>query len=252
MVDDAVTFRTKDQVLKDLSKALGFSTESLQANRRGRLSKDQTLQLSLLCIRPTVLTAVFAAAPFLIWTAVTANQQQLSFSAAFPALLADLAHAKCLFETHGKLIAIAMLGSILVSLGVAALMFTRIPVRLYFDLLDGKVEVREGRVTRREEQTNRPNGRDPIEKYFFCLRYLNMRVNLAAYRALEDGSIYVLYLLPRSEVLASIEPRIEGKMAPKEAVKENKNEATEETATEGKVEPAAVNAVPAAENASPQ
>ena len=56
------------------------------------------------------------------------------------------------------------------------------------------MEAREGRVVAREEQINRDNGRDPIEKYFFSLRYLNMPVNLAAYRALEAGSIYIVYL----------------------------------------------------------
>jgi hypothetical protein len=36
-----------------------------------------------------------------------------------------------------------------------------------------------------------------------------MPVNLAAYRALEAGSIYIVYLLPRSELLASIEPKMQ-------------------------------------------
>jgi hypothetical protein len=35
-----------------------------------------------------------------------------------------------------------------------------------------------------------------------------MPVNLAAYRALEPGSIYVVYILPRSELLVSIEPKV--------------------------------------------
>jgi hypothetical protein len=36
-----------------------------------------------------------------------------------------------------------------------------------------------------------------------------MPVNLAAYRAIEPGSIYVVYLLPRSQMLVSIEPKME-------------------------------------------
>jgi hypothetical protein len=85
---------------------------------------------------------------------------------------------------------------------------------LYFDLLDRKVEAREGRVVASEEQINRPNGRDPIEKYFFSLRYLNMPVSLAAYRALEAGSLYIVYLLPRSELLVSIEPKMDDAAVP--------------------------------------
>lgn len=215
MIEDATIYRSKEQVLRDLSKALRFSPETLAANRKGRLSTEQLKQLSIRCIRPAVLTAVFAAAPFLIWTSITAGQQQLSFGAAFPALLTELTHVNDLLEAHGKMVGVTMLASIFISLGIAVCMASRIPLRLYFDLLDGKVEVREGRVVGREEQTNRPNGRDPIEKYFFCLRYLNMRVNLAAYRALENGSIYLVYLLPRSEVLASIEPKMESKAEPK-------------------------------------
>jgi hypothetical protein len=102
-----------------------------------------------------------------------------------------------------------MLGSIVISLALAVIVAFRMPLLLYFDLFDRKVEAREGRVVAREEQINRANGRDPIEKYFFSLRYLNMPVTLAAYRALEAGSVYVVYLLPRSEVLVSIEPKLE-------------------------------------------
>jgi hypothetical protein len=75
--------------------------------------------------------------------------------------------------------------------------------------LERKVIRQEGRVVAREETVNRANGRDPIEKYFFALRYLTMPVNLAAYRALEAGSVYIVYLLPRSETLVSIEPKMD-------------------------------------------
>lgn len=209
MVEDVTTFRNKEQVLRDLSKALHFSPESLEANRKGRLSKDQVKQFAPQCIQPAVLTLVFAVAPFAIWTWITAGRQQLSMGNAFPVLLTELAHVNDLLEAHGKIGGVMMLGSIIVSLALSAVMAFRMPLLLYFDLLDRKVEAREGRVVAREEQINRANGRDPIEKYFFSLRYLNMPVNLAAYRALEAGSVYIVYLLPRSEVLASIEPKLE-------------------------------------------
>lgn len=209
MIEDAVTYRTKDQVLYDLSKALQFSPESLDANRRGRLSKEQVKLLSRQVIRPAILTFLFLTAPFVIWTWITAGRQQLSFANAFPALLTELTHAHDLMEAHGKIGGAMMLGSILLSLAIAAFMAFQVPLALYFDLLDRKVESREGRVTAREETVNRPNGRDPIEKYFFSLRYLNMAVNLAAFRALENGSVYIVYLTHRSEILVSIEPKIE-------------------------------------------
>lgn len=211
MVEDAAIFRTKEQVLIDLSKALGFSPSSLTENRKGRLSNQQLRRLAGRCLKPGLLTMVFAVAPLLVWTSITANVEQLPFTDAFLALLNELAHVNDLFESHGKLGALIMLGSILISLGLAILMAWRFPFLLYLDLLDGKVEMREGRVVAREEQMNRPNGRDPIEKYFFCLRHLTVRVNLAAYRAIENGSIYFVYLLPRSETLVALEPKMEEK-----------------------------------------
>jgi hypothetical protein len=209
VIEDLTTFRSKEQVLHDLSKALQFSPEALEANRKGRLSKDQVKQLAPQFIQPTVLTVVFVVAPFVAWTWITAGRQQLSMGNAFPALLTELTHINDLFEAHGKIGGVTILGSIIVSLALAAVMAFRMPLLLYFDLLDRKVEAREGRVVAREEQINRPSGRDPIEKYFFSLRYLNMPVNLAAYRALEAGSVYIVYLLPRSEVLVSIEPKLD-------------------------------------------
>lgn len=209
MIEDATIYRSKEQVLYDLSKALPFSPESLESNRGGKISKEQKKQFASQFARPAILTLFFALAPFLVWTWITAQRQQIPFGSAFPALLTELAHVNDLLEAHGKIGGAVMIGSILASLAMAVIMASRVPIMLYLDVLDGKVEAREGRVVAREEQINRPNGRDPIEKYFFSLRYLNMPVSLAAYRALEAGSIYILYLLPRSEILASIEPKMD-------------------------------------------
>lgn len=209
MVEDALTYRSKEQVLYDLSKALPFSPESLAANRQGRVSGEQRKLLLPKFLRPALLTAVLAVGPFLLWTWAKSSHDQLPLESAFPALLKELVQVKDLIENHGKMGALAMLGSILIALGLAAFFALRTPFLLYLDLIDGKIEAREGRVVAREETINRPNGRDPIEKYYFSLRYLNMPVSLAAYRALEPGSIYLVYLLPRSETLVSIEPKVE-------------------------------------------
>ena len=209
MIDDATTFRSKEQVFCDLAKALGFSAGSLQANRKGRVSKEQFKKSIQRCVKPAVLAVVFALAPILIWTRSLASSHSLPFGAAMPLLFHELTNVKDLFEAHGKMGGAMMLGSFLICLAITAILVSRFPFALYFDLLDGKVTTAEGRVVAREEQINRPNGRDPIEKYFFSLHHLNMQVNLAAYRAIENGSVYVLYLLPRSEELLSIEPKIE-------------------------------------------
>ncbi len=213
MIDDTTTFRSKERVLQDLSAALQFSPESLSANRQGRVSIQQVKNLGGRCVQPATLALFLGVGPFLIWSWITAGRQQIPFAAAFPVLFSQLLHAKDLFEAYGKIGGGIMLASILIGLGGAAFMASRVSLPLYFDLLDRKVEVSEGRVVAREEQVLRPNGRDPIEKYFFTLRRLKMEVNLAAYRALEDGSTYLLYVLPRSEVLLAIEPKMDDVVA---------------------------------------
>jgi hypothetical protein len=208
VIEDSSTYRSKEQVLLDLSKALHFSPASLEANRKGQLSKEQVKNLAGQCVQPAVLAVVLLLGPIIVWTVIESGRLQLSFDAALPALFAELAHVHDLTEAHGKFGGAIMLGSIVVSLALGAFMALRVPLPLYFDLLDRKVEAREGRVVAREETINRENGRDPIEKYFFSLRYLNMPVNLAAFRALENGSIYIVYLTQRSEMLVSIEPKM--------------------------------------------
>ena len=209
MIEDATVYRTKEQVLYDLSKALRFSPESLEANRTGKLSKEQVKRLSGQVARPALLTFLFATGPFLVWTWITAAQQQLPLASAFAVLLGQLTHMQSLVDAHGSRGAMLVLASVVVSLGLAGFLAFRVPWGLYFDLLEGSVDKQEGRVTAREETLHRANGRDPIEKYFFSLRFLNMPVSLAAYRALENGSVYVVYLTPRSQVLLSIEPRLD-------------------------------------------
>jgi hypothetical protein len=209
VIEDSTSYRSKEQVLLDLSKALHFSPESLEGNRKGRLSKEQAKQLWGRVVKPLVLMFVLAIAPSAIWTSIIAGREQLAYASAFPVLITKLTHVKDLFEAEGKMGGSLMLASILVSLAAAAFLAFQVPWALYFDLLDRKVDTQEGRVIAREETTNRDNGRDPIEKYYFSLRHLNMPVNLAAYRALENGSIYILYLTQRSETLVAIEPKMD-------------------------------------------
>jgi len=209
MIEDATTYRSKEKVLGDLSKALQFSPESLEANRKGQLSKEQAKRLASQCFPPVIFTWLFAVAPFLAWAQILSSRQQIALTAALPVLIHQLTHVNDLFEAQGKMGGVIMLGSIVISVAIAIVMAFRVSLALCADVVDRKVTMQEGRVIAREETINRPNGRDPIEKYFFCLRYLTMPVNLAAYRALEAGSIYVIYLLPRSQLLVSIEPKME-------------------------------------------
>ncbi len=208
-MEDATTFRSKATVLGELSKALQFSPESLEANRKGQLSGEQVKKLAGQYLPPVFFTWLFAVAPFGVWIYITSTRQHLSSLAALPVFMHEITHVNDLFDAEGKMGGVIMFGSILISLAIAIIMAFRVSLAACADILDRKVSVQEGRVIAREETVNRPNGRDPIEKYFFCLRYLTMPVNLAAYRAIEPGSIYLVYLLPRSQLLVAIEPKME-------------------------------------------
>src|SRR5260370_32027831 len=69
------TYRTKEEVLIDLAKALQFSPEALESNRKGKLDGTQFTGLIGKCIAPFFLMILFAAAPFVIWGALTATKQ---------------------------------------------------------------------------------------------------------------------------------------------------------------------------------
>jgi hypothetical protein len=208
VTNDASSFRTKDQVLFDLSKALGFSPESLDANRRGRLTADQFKQHIGRCLSPAGMALFSAVVPFLFWAALTGKHEQVSFTAGLNIFVGQLLHLSQMLEAKGKISTLITVGTVLGGLGFAAYSAMRFSAALYFDLLAREVVAREGRVVAREEQTMRPNGRDPIEKYYFDLKNQRYDVNHAAYRALESGSLYVTYVLPRSGVLVSMEPKV--------------------------------------------
>jgi hypothetical protein len=208
VIDDASAFRTKEQVLFDLSNAMGFSPESLEANRLGRLSGEQFKKFIGCCLNPAGIAIVSAIAPFLLWVALTGMREHVSFTAALGIFVGQLLHLSEMAEAKGKISTLVTVGTVLGGLGFAAYNLMRFSPGMYFDLLAREVVAREGRVIAREEQTLRPNGRDPIEKYYFDSKNNRYDVNHACYKALENGSTYLMYVLPRSGVLVSMEPKI--------------------------------------------
>jgi hypothetical protein len=207
VIDNSSAFRTREQVLFDLSKALGFSPASLEANRLGRLSADQFKHFIGRCVNPAVIAAISAIAPFLLWVSLTGMKEHVSFPVALNIFIGQLLHLSEMAEAKGKISTLLTVVTVLAGLGFAAYNLMRFSPGMYFDLLAREVVAREGRVIAREEQTLRPNGRDPIEKYYFDVKDKRYDVNHAAYKALENGSNYLMYVLPRSGVLVSMEPK---------------------------------------------
>jgi hypothetical protein len=208
MTEASTGYRTQEQVLFDLAKAYPFSPEALEKNRDGKLAKDQHKKYIGRCARPATMALISALAPILFWTSITAGKAQVSFMDALPIFFNNLIHLSQFVEAQGRWSAIVTVGTTAVFLILAAITASKISLPLYFDLLDKKVEVQEGRLIAREDQTLRANGRDPIEKYYFNFKTHSWEVSLAAYRALETGSTYRLYLLPRSNLLVSLEPKL--------------------------------------------
>jgi hypothetical protein len=208
---DTTGYRSKEQVLCDLSKNFPFSPEALEANRQGRLGGDQFKRYISKCSRPAIMATVCFFGPILFWTAMTASRQHVSALDALPIFLNSLIHLSQTMEDQGKIGTIAMLGSTVAFIGLGFFLASKISTALYFDLMERRVDVKEGRVTGREEQIMRENGRDPVERYFFSVKTKEYEVSLGAFRALESGSVYLLYTLPRSEILVALEPKVTGK-----------------------------------------
>jgi hypothetical protein len=208
VIQNNTGFRNNEQVLVDLSKALGFSPASLEANRAGRVSGDQFNKFIGRCLGPLGTALVCGLAPFLLWAALTGTREHISFFTAFGVFIGKLLHVGEMLDERGKISTLITVGSILAGLGLAAYNLNKFSVGMYFDLLTREVVAREGRVTAREEQIIRPNGRDPIENYFFDVKTFRYDVNFAAYKALDSGCVYLMYVLPRSGILLSMEPKM--------------------------------------------
>jgi hypothetical protein len=201
------SWRTKEQVLIDLANALHFSADALEQNRKGDLAVEQLKRLAVHFLRPVLMAAGLALGPFFIWALIG------SFNGAN--LLDSVSHVfsvavqpKQLFAEHGLIASLIVLAVTLAGLIMGARKAMHISMALYFDLIERKVIMKEGRIEGREESVFRSDARDPIESYFFDLKTERFTVNSAAVQALDNGAAYYVYILPRSRTLVSLEPKV--------------------------------------------
>jgi hypothetical protein len=202
-------WRTKEQVLVDLSKALSFSAASLESNRTGKLSAEQWSSMFGRFLREVLGTAAWLVGPFGIWSLLIAYSRGISLPSAVQTIFTLALHPKEMFGDGWMKPAFCIVAT-LACIGVGFWRASRISFGLYFDLLERAVVSKEGRVEAREDQVFRKSGRDPIEKYYFDMKDERFVVNLQAFRAIEQGAAYRLYVLPRSRKLIAIEPRVDG------------------------------------------
>jgi hypothetical protein len=201
------SWRTKEQVLIDLAKALHFSADALEQNRKGHLAVEQWQRLFVHFLRPVLITAAYIVGPFGIWALVGCLGGQ-GLGQSLDHVFSVAIQPKLLFEEHGWFVSGFILAVTLGGFVMGLRKASRISMGLYFDLIERKVIIKEGRVEGREEQVFRTEGRDPIESYFFDLKTERFEVPSEAVQALDNGAAYCVYVLPRSRVLVAIEPKV--------------------------------------------
>ena len=200
-------WRTKEQVLKDLSKAFHFSARSLEQNRKGKLAADQFVPMLIQFLRPIGIAAGCIMAPFLGWSLLVAFSGNTSFSDAVGIVFSKALHPLELFEDHGWITSVAIIKTTLGCIGFGIYKAMGISFSMYFDLIERAVIVKEGRIEGREEQIFRDGGRDPLEYYYFDMKTQRFDVTREAYLAIDSGAAYVVYMLPRSRTLVAVEPK---------------------------------------------
>jgi hypothetical protein len=202
------SWRTREQVLIDLAKALHFSADALEQNRKGYLAVEQWQRLFVSFFRPLVLGAGYILAPFFIWALVGTFSGGRSLMDSINNVISLAFQPKQLFEDHGWFVCAVIIGVTFGGIGLGIHKLLRISWGLYFDLIERKVIIKDGRVEGREEQVFRTEGRDPIESYFFDMKTERFHVSCAAVQALDNGAAYLVYVLPRSRTLVAIEPKV--------------------------------------------
>jgi len=202
------SWRTREQVLLDLCNALHFSPDSLEQNRKGNLSAEQWQRLFICFLRPVLMGAAFILGPFVVWTLIGVLSGSDSLGGSLHYVFSAAFQPRLVLEYHGWFVSGVIVLATLGGIGFGIYKASRVSMALYFDLIERKVIIKEGRVESREDQVFRSGARDPIESFFFHLKTDKFEVNSAAVQALDNGAAYYVYLLPRSRTLVAIEPRM--------------------------------------------
>jgi hypothetical protein len=162
-----------------LAQVHGYSLDSLDSNRQGRMATGQIMRLLLSvvwqCIVGVIILAIIAALAYIIYTTLNSRQREW-------AIVAGLA----------------------VSAITILILAWRI-ITLTIDALRGSVTTVEGPVRRDIVVTHTQNG-GTSTTYYYKLNKLSFAVSSAAYTAFIDGLNYRLYYAPLSKRLIAIEP----------------------------------------------
>ena len=201
-----------EKLLNALAKALNFGAPELLENRRGHLHPNQLSRLAGQHVAESLIgVALSVLAPLLfrfVWAGTVEHRSLLKFAVTVlsnpPSFLSQMR-----FGIEEPFPLIIELGYFVFPLVLIHYMM-RVPYKIFYDLVSKKVRQESGFVSVRwdEKRMSMKDGRegDLISRYSYFVNGREYRVSRPAYEALVPQLEYVLYFLPKSQVIIAAEP----------------------------------------------
>lgn len=202
------TVRSPQQVAFDLGNALAFSMAELKAYRQGILPPLRLQTLLGRVLKPLLLSACLTLLPLLACAYLTSRSHDCSWSEGLNIVFSNVLHLRDVAAVDGWFRVILYVAGGLLFLGLGCYQASRIPLDLLSDALSKQVLCAEGRVSAREEEKLGRGKRDEVVKYIFEMKEHVFEVSRRAFLALDNGGLYRVYFLPRSNTLLAIEPSV--------------------------------------------
>lgn len=223
MATAAITWKpnpaSRTAVAEALAAAIGFSEESLAANRSGRLDPQQRAILLEAISRPWVRGLPAVGIWLVLWSLYATLVLRLNLAEAIGGVLARLVQPQLLWTgvgmlTSGDRTPLLLSGAAVSLLLLLAFTAAQTPWRAVLDLLDRRVEAYHGRV-RVVEESLEDRGMPGAARFYFELRdERRFPVSRAAAGALDDGGVYDVYFTPRAGVVVGIAPAVDPRSLP--------------------------------------
>jgi len=217
----AVAPIARNALIKALQRAFGFTDRDLSDNHLGRLSSNQKILL-IDRFGPLLGAGILSVFVWLmLWLIYASVIRKLPVHDALWEVGIRVVQPQVIWtgrhEMYGQFSKAPLIYSgaaisvvLLVLGGICAL-----PWKLIRDLVAGVVYMTCGRVEIEQGENRKRGLPDGIVRYYYRLRDNEVfEVSRQAYDVIDDGGLYAVYYLPRSRVVVSVEPRMEGARLP--------------------------------------
>ena len=204
---------TRAAVAEALESAIGFTTESLGANRSGQLAANQTHILADALLKPWTRGLAAMGIWLVLWTLYATQVLRLDLAEAIGGVLFRLVQPQHLWTptmlSAGDRTPLILSGAAISLLLLATFVALQTPWRAAADLLSRRVESAHGRVRVVEESADDRGMPGPTRYYFELRDERRFPVSRQAAEALDAGGIYDLFYAPCSGVVVGIEPAVD-------------------------------------------